>query len=96
MPVEVILDKKISDSVWSAIGSFSGKDEKQNPVSGPAEILLKETGKGELVPFLDSSKMNSKIMNRTVTSYVNAAPVKAKAKEGAVVKFEKLWFHLAK
>jgi hypothetical protein len=92
MPLDLILKTKVSDSVWIAIGSFSGENKKKEKISGPAEILLKETGKNELTPILDSSLKESRIMNQLVKSYTNATPIAVtKIKAGAAVHIEKLW-----
>lgn len=91
MPIELKLEEKLSNGSWKAVGSFSNSAGQ----SGPAEVLVKEAGKNQLVLALDSKQHVSKIMNREVLSYTNAQPVKTQGiHKGAHVIFKEVWFKL--
>lgn len=90
MPLQLKLEKKIADGVWSAIGSISINNGER---TGTASVLLKEIAKGKMKLILDSGKMVSKIFEKEVIHYSNAPEILVeKIAPGTEISISNFWF----
>ncbi len=93
MPLNLKLDRKVSDKHWVAVGSFSNSKGD----TGPAEVLVVEEKPKEFSLVLKADVFLSKISNREVTLYTDAQPVKVSSvKKGTDLEFKNFWYKLKK
>jgi hypothetical protein len=98
MAIRVKIKQKLADGVYSAIGTVDAKDSNKKPVSGPAEVLVKQVEGTKARLHLDSQLMTSKIFNKEVLLYteLEGSAQVGILKEGMEVTFPKTIFNLKK
>jgi hypothetical protein len=74
MPVNLVLDEKVSEALWRASGAFINNDDPNDIQSLDANILVKQHG-NELTLYAAEGRDNGKIGQHAVLHYTPHEPI---------------------
>lgn len=73
MPVELTLDKKVSEALWKASGTFINNEVADAVESVEAHVLLKQEGNAFSLHAIPN-RMNGRIANKEILHYAPHKP----------------------
>lgn len=92
MPLDVKLKEKVSDSVYRAVGEFSGEQTGGEPFHEDAEVLVEKIDEHQVQLIIDDSLHPTTIGGNRIVEYYHAEPVEVNIiRKGVNVSFSKFY-----